>query len=230
MNLFWTKNKIWRKKYSAEWALITGASSGIGRAVAFKLASQGLNVVLVALPDDLLDDTFKSLTEKFSFFFFFFQKEVFKKTNLFYFYRFPNQKFRKIGADLGKYDEYMKDIVEQTKDIDIQILFNNAGYVVTCCFTDMSEGAVFSNYNCNSTVSVRLTHHFLRKMLEKKQKGCVVFTSSPAGDIPNPTAALYGSTKNFLTEFGASLAPEVKEFGIDVLVMRPSPVASRFFW
>lgn len=65
--------------------------------------------------------------------------------------------------------------------------------------------------------------------LDKKQRGCFVYTSSAAAMIPNPFSVLYASTKSFLSSFGASLAAEVRPFGIDVLVFHPSPVASRFY-
>lgn len=65
--------------------------------------------------------------------------------------------------------------------------------------------------------------------MEKKLRGCVVFTSSPAGNMPGPFAVMYASTKSFLSMFGASIAGEVKPLGIDVLVFHPSPIASRFY-
>lgn len=60
-------------------------------------------------------------------------------------------------------------------------------------------------------------------------KGCVVFTSSPAGAMPCPFSAMYAATKSFLSSFGASIAGEVRSLGIDVLVFHPSPIASRFY-
>ena len=52
-----------KKRYNAKWALVTGAGSGIGKAIAFKLASQGLNVLIVTLDDDFLKQTMKELKE-----------------------------------------------------------------------------------------------------------------------------------------------------------------------
>jgi NADPH:quinone reductase-like Zn-dependent oxidoreductase len=54
-----------KKKYDAEWALVTGSSSGIGKSIAFALAKQGVNVVLVALQEPLLDETFEELKASF---------------------------------------------------------------------------------------------------------------------------------------------------------------------
>jgi len=75
---------------------------------------------------------------------------------------------------------------------------------------------------------LRITHHFINKMLENKQKGLITFTASSAGFIACPLSSIYASTKCFLATYAASLAPEVKEFGIDVLVVNPSPIQSRF--
>lgn len=66
-------------------------------------------------------------------------------------------------------------------------------------------------------------------MLEKKIKGAFIFTSSVSGYIPNPFAVMYGATKAFVSQFAASLAIEVRDNGIDVLAVHPSPVASNFF-
>lgn len=62
----------------------------------------------------------------------------------------------------------------------------------------------------------------------KKQRGCIVFTSSAAAAIASPFTALYAATKSFISSFGASLAVEVKHHGIDVLVFHPSPVNTRY--
>ncbi len=66
-----------------------------------------------------------------------------------------------------------------------------------------------ANFNCNAACAVRITHHFLRKMQARKLRGCLVYTSSPAGFMPCPFSVMYGATKAFLTAFATSLAPEV---------------------
>lgn len=93
-----------KKKYNATWALVTGAGSGIGKALAFKLASQGLNVVVVSLDDDFLKQTMKELKE-----------------------HYPDLEFRSVGCTFSPGVPYLEMIKEATKDIDINIIFNNAG-------------------------------------------------------------------------------------------------------
>jgi hypothetical protein len=86
-----------------------------------------------------------------------------------------------------------------------------------------------ANLECNAVSAVQITHVFVTRMLAKRQRGCVVFTSSAAACQPCPFSCMYGATKAFVSSFGASLAVEVKTRGIDVTVVHPSPVASRFY-
>lgn len=95
-----------KKKYNATWSLVTGAGSGIGKALAFKLASQGLNVVVVSLDDDYLKETMKELKE-----------------------HYPDLEFRSVGTTFSPGVPYLDKIKEATKDIDVNVVFNNAGYV-----------------------------------------------------------------------------------------------------
>jgi len=199
------KEQDLKRKYGAEWALVTGSSSGIGRALATRLAEQGLNVVLVSLDDDLLQATYEDLVQ-----------------------RFPECSFRKVPVNLGL-PGYMPHIQGATDDIDVQLVFNNAGYMLTGFFYKTSLEKQMANLECNAVCAMQITHHFVGKMIDKKLSGCVVFTSSAAASMPSPFTVLYAATKSFLSSFGASLAAEVKSRGIDVLVVHPSPVASRFY-
>lgn len=195
-----------KKKYNAKWALVTGAGTGIGKSLAQTMALQGLNVVLVSLPDKFLEETTAELKSQ-----------------------FPKQEFRAIAAKFDHKTDYMPAIIKGTEDIDVAIVFNNAGYIVTGFFDQSGIDGQLANLECNSTACVKVTHHFLQRMLEKKLKGCIVFTSSVSGYIPNPFAVMYGATKAFVSQFAASLAIEVRSMGIDVLAVHPSPVASNFF-
>jgi short-subunit dehydrogenase len=195
-----------KKKYNAKWALVTGAGTGIGKSICQTLAAQGLNVVLVSLPDKFLQETTDEL-----------------KT------AFPKQEFRAVAAKFDHKTDYMPDIIKATSDVDIPIVFNNAGYIVTGFFDHTSLDAQLANVECNATATVKVTHHFLKLLLDKKLRGCFVFTSSPSGYIPNPFAVMYGATKAFVSQFAASLAIEVRNNGIDVLAVHPSPVSSHFF-
>ncbi|TPX31969.1 hypothetical protein SmJEL517_g04796 [Synchytrium microbalum] len=197
-----------KKRYGAKWALVTGGSSGIGACIVKKLASQGINVVVVALDNNLLPELIHQV----------------KQT-------YPNVEFRSVGADLSaeNSDTYMEKIKDATKDIEVQLVFNNAGYIMPGLFALLPLDTVMKNYHTNATSSVYITHHFTRLMIERKQKGLVEFTSSSASFMPSPTQTMYAPTKSFITNLGANLAAELREDGIDVVVMHPSPVNTNFF-
>ena len=114
-----------KKRYDATWALVTGGGSGIGKALAFKLAKQGLNVVVVSLDDDFLKGTMEQLKET-----------------------FPDLEFRSVGVNFAPGVDYLKQIKEATKDIDIQIVFNNAGFLVTGFFDQAPLGKLLVNMEC----------------------------------------------------------------------------------
>jgi short-subunit dehydrogenase len=142
--------------------------------------------------------------------------------------KYPNLQFRAIGVNFGT-EGYLDAIVSGTTDLDVSLLFNNAGYVAIGLFADLPIEKQIAHIECNALSSVKITHHFLNLMLSKKLKGAIVFTSSPAGQMPCPFSIMYGATKAFITEFGASLAGEVYADGIDVQVLHPSPVDTNFY-
>lgn len=78
-----------KKKYKASWALVTGAGTGIGKSIAETMAKQGLNVVLVSLPDKFLEETTAELKKN-----------------------FPKQEFRAVGAKFDHKTDYMPDIIK----------------------------------------------------------------------------------------------------------------------
>jgi len=195
-----------KKKYNATWALVTGGGSGIGKALCFKLASQGLNVVVVSLDDDHLKQTLKEL----------------KQT-------YPDRSFRSVGCLFSPGQPYMDRIIEATEDITVQIVFNNAGFLVTGFLDQTPLPKLLANIECNATASVNVTHHFVSVLVSKKLPGCFVMTSSVAGYIPSPFASMYASTKAFLSQFACCLNVELKALGIDVCAVHPSPVASNFY-
>lgn len=197
-----------KKKYGAQWALVTGGSSGIGLSMCKQLAAQGLNLVVVAVGDDLLTKAVAELRKA-----------------------FPSLEIRSVGVNLSAADHkaYLEPIVKATEDITIQIVCNNAGYMVTGFFADTPLEKWLANLNCNQTASIAIAHHFVARMRAAKLKGAVLFTSSPANIMPSPFSTLYGATKAAVTHFACSLACEVGPDGIDVSVLHPSPVATRFY-
>ena len=185
------------KRYDATWALVTGSGSGIGKAIAFKLASQGLNVVLVSIDDEHLKNTVKAIKEK-----------------------YPLLEFRSVGVTFSPGVDYVNKIDEATKDISVQCIFNNAGFIVTGFVDQTPIGKLLANVECNATASFAIAHHFMAKLVSNKQRGCIVFTSSVAGFIPTPFAASYAATKAFVSQLACSLHIEVQSLGIDVCAVQ----------
>ncbi|KAI0565118.1 short chain dehydrogenase [Gracilaria domingensis] len=195
-----------REKYG-QWAVVTGGSSGIGLAIVRLLASQGVNVFIVALDDELLADKHKELCEE-----------------------FPDIEFRAIGVNLGDADgDYMQEVIQQTEGVDVSILVNNAGFLVMGFFHEQPIEKYIATLNCNAIAAIRLTHHFYSRMVSKKHKGCIMFTSSAAWFLPAPFATTYGASKALLTHFAGSLAIEAQEHGIDVTVFHPSYTHSNLY-
>jgi short-subunit dehydrogenase len=182
-----------------------GGSSGIGLAIVRKLAAQGLNVVIVAMPDALLASCQAPLRAA-----------------------YPDVEFRTVGVQLGSGD-YLERVAEATADVPVTIVINNAGYMKTGLFEANEWKVHLDNINCNATAAVALAHLYVRRMRAQNLRGCITFTSSPAGFMPSPFSVLYGATKTMLTHFATSLAAELNRDGIDVCVLHPSPVQTNFY-
>jgi short-subunit dehydrogenase len=195
-----------KQTYRANWALVTGGGSGIGKAIALKLASQNLNVVIVSLDDEYLKETMQELRSL-----------------------YPKLEFRSVGVNFAPGMDYMEKIVDATKDIEIPIIFNNAGFIVTGFVDQAPIGKLLTNMECNATSAMQIAHHFVRPLIASKKKGCIVFTSSVAAFVPSPFAAMYSSTKAFVSTLACSMHIELKPLGIDVVTIHPSPVASNFY-
>ncbi|EME29271.1 short chain dehydrogenase [Galdieria sulphuraria] len=189
-----------KRKYGATWALVTGASQGIGRAIASKLSSQGLNVVLVAIDDDQLETAKRQLKAE-----------------------FPRQEFRSVGVDLSVEPHvYMNKIMQATEDIVVQVVFNNAGYLSMGFFRHQDVEKLIGNLECNALSAIRITHHFMKRMIEHGCPGCICFTASAVSFLPSPFASMYGASKALLSHFAASLAVEARDNHIDIVALHPS--------
>ena len=196
-----------KKKYDAKWALVTGASSGIGKELARALLAQELDVIALARDEPVFDATVKELRAE-----------------------FPARSIVSVKADLSDPSGAWMSAVKKAcpEERDVQCLFLNAGFIVIGLFEKRDVKVHLANLHCNLTSNIWLSHFFYERMVARAQKGCIVFTSSSASYLPNPMAALYAATKSGLSAFAASLAVEARPKGIHVHAMHPSPVNSRF--
>ena len=190
--------KIIRK----EWALVTGASSGIGKAFAERLAEYGYNLVLIATDEEKLNIL----------------KDVLLKQNKI------NVKI--ITADLNDKNSF-KLIEEKIQNIDIDVLVNNAGFGLAGEFLDNQLSEYIKMIDVNCAAPLYLTKIIADKMKFKKS-GAIIFIGSTLSFIPTPFNSVYSASKAFIESFACSLWYELKKYNIDVLSVNPGTTKTEF--
>jgi uncharacterized protein len=185
-------------------ALITGASSGIGKELAKIHASKGKDVILVARREKELNELKEELE------------------------RVYGVMVLVIAADLMD-PAAPKKIFEKVIEEGIQVdyLMNNAGLGGYGYFRDRSLEKEMEMIRLNVLSLVELTHLFLPAMVERG-KGKILNTSSSAGFLPGPLQTTYYATKAFVNSFSAGLDQEVRRHGITVTALCPGPVKTGF--
>lgn len=185
-------------------ALITGASSGIGKELARIHASKGGNVVLVARRGAELESLRSELEDKYRVDVSIFQQDLSKE-----------------GAAKNVY-EFCKE-----KNIEIEYLMNNAGFGGHGNFVDRPLDKDVEMINLNIQALVELSHLFLQDM-KKRKAGKILNTASTAGFLPGPLQATYFATKAFVVSFTKGISHELKPHGIIVTALCPGPVKTEF--
>ena len=190
-----------RERYGG-WGLVTGASSGIGAEFARALAREGLSVVLTARRDDRLQEVAADLEKR------------------------HNVSTRVVVADLSL-PTGADRVADAVRDLDIGVLINNAGagYAGRFDGQDVERLSGLVQVNCNAPVV--LTGRLLPQMLERG-RGAVIIVGSVAGRQPLPLHGVYSATKAFDLLFGESLYVELRDRGLDVLVVEPGSTATEF--
>jgi short-subunit dehydrogenase len=178
-------------------ALITGASRGLGMAFARALAERHYNLVLVARSAEPLDA---------------FANELRRSTPV---------SVIAIQADLS-FPGAGQVLTEQLSkaDIPIELLVNNAGFGLRGEFRGLSIRQQLEMLRLNNQAIVELTYSLLPRMLERRQKG-IINISSTAGFQPIPFASVYSATKAFLTAFSLALEQELRSAGVSVVTVCP---------
>ena len=185
-------------------ALITGASSGIGKELARIHASKGGNVVLVARRGAELESLRSELEDKYKVDVSIFQQDLSKE-----------------GAANNVY-EFCKE-----KNIEIEYLMNNAGFGGHGNFVDRPLDKDVEMIHLNIQALVELSHLFLQDM-KKRKAGKILNTASTAGYLPGPLQATYFATKAFVVSFTKGISHELKPHGITVTALCPGPVKTEF--
>lgn len=183
-------------------ALVTGASDGIGRALAEALAAQGVDLVLVARRAAVLEALAADLRAQ------------------------HGVAVRAHATDLGR-PGAVAALLAATQADEIGLLvaaagFGSIGPFIAC---DPEAEAAMVDLNCRAVVG--LAHGFGARMAARGRGGMVLF-GSLVGFQGAPNAATYAATKGFVQSFGEALAVELRGQGVDVLTLAPGPVASGF--
>jgi len=190
------KNTIDKDRFGP-WAIITGASSGIGKEFARQLAAGGLKLVLVARRIALLEEVGKQLEKEFAI------------------------KYRTVEADLSL-ESSIEKITKATVDLDIGLLISNAGTGRPGRFLSFDEKDLKYILQLNAASHLRLTHYFGKRMAIRG-KGGVLLTGAMGAIDGVPYMANEAGTKGYIQSLGKSLHTEFKEAGLNVTVLVTSP-------
>jgi hypothetical protein len=190
-----------RERYG-DWALVTGASAGIGAEFARALARDGVPVVLAARREDRLKDLATEL-----------EREHKVETRI-------------VAVDLAAADGAER-LAEAVADLDVGLLVNNAGFGYAGRFEKLDLARQRDMIELNCTTPVVLTGRILPR-LRARGRGAVIVVGSIAGVQPLPLHAVYAATKAFDRFFGEALWGELRGSGIDVLVLEPGSTTTEF--
>ena len=190
-----------RDRYG-DWALVTGASAGLGAEYARALARDGVHCVLTARREDRLRALAQELEGA------------------------HGIQTRVVAADLA--DPAAADrLLAAVEDLDVAILVNNAGFGYAGRFDKQEAGRLRDMVVVNCLAPVVLTAGLLPGM-HARGRGAVVMLGSVAGSQPLPLHALYSATKVFDNFLGEALWAELRDAGVDVLTVQPGPTATEF--
>lgn len=185
-------------------ALITGASSGIGRELARIHAASGGDLVLIARREEALADLKRELEGE------------------------RGVRVLCLAIDLtesGAVDRVMAALEEH--EVSIEILINNAGFGGHGLFHERPWAEEESMIELNITALCQLTHALLPQMVGR-QSGRILNVASTAGFLPGPLQAVYYATKAFVLSFSQAIAEELRRDGITVTALCPGPVDTGF--
>ncbi len=197
-------SEILRKAWQGKWALITGASAGIGEAFAVELAAAGVNLILTARRKDRLEAITARLAAEYKI------------------------QTRVIVADLEQPDAPEKIFAEtEAADLTIDVLVNNAGFGYYGEFGKGEPARQAAMVQVNCTAVVALTNLYLPGMMQRR-RGDILIVASTASYQPVAYLGTYAATKVFDRFLAEAIAEEVKKYGIHVSALCPGPTESEF--
>eukprot|EP00794_Sanderia_malayensis_P016745 gene16745-18439_t len=184
------------------WAVVTGATDGIGKGYAKQLARKGLNVVLISRSQEKLDAVAEEITEAY------------------------DVEIKTIAFDFGAVDGY-EAIENELKDMNIGILVNNVGtnFEHPEFFTSVKIEVMEKILNVNMLSAIKMTHMILPGMVARK-KGILIHVASASAYKPVPLLSVYSASKAFVDFLARSIQVEYKDKGIISQSVLPMFVAT----
>ena len=185
------------------WAIVTGATDGIGKSLSFELAKNGLNILLIARNSDKLKSCSNEIKEKW------------------------NVEVDYLDVDFST-DTYYTKVEDKIRDLDIGILYNNVGmsYSFPKEFSDLTTKEINDMIMLNINSVNMMTKIVVNKMKTQK-RGAIINISSGAGEFPSPLLSVYSSSKQYVTMFSRSLSKELEKYNILVQSQTPLYVTSK---
>lgn len=174
------------------WALVAGASEGIGQAWCRQLAARGLNVVLLARREPPLREEAAALSSRFG------------------------VETRVVALDLAATD-VAERVAAATADLDVGFLVYNAAYADVVEYLDQSLESKLATIDVNCRGLLLLTSHFAPRLVARGRGGMVLM-SSMSGWQGSAMMGVYAASKAFVTVLGESLWSELRPRGVDVQV------------
>ncbi len=190
-----------RQRYG-DWALVSGASSGIGQAIAIELAAAGCQLVLNARRETSLKEFALSLSAKYQ------TQSVL------------------ITADLSD-SVGVHQLQEGCEAYPIGLVVLSAGFGTSGHFVDSSLADELNMFRLNCESVLLLTHHFGQHFCQTGRGG-IILLSSMVGFQGTPFAAHYAATKAYVQNLAEGLHHEFKAKGVDLLAAAPGPVSTKF--
>jgi 17beta-estradiol 17-dehydrogenase / very-long-chain 3-oxoacyl-CoA reductase len=193
-------------KQLGEWAVVTGATDGIGKAYALALAKKGLKVVLISRTESKLQEVAKEISEK-----------------------VPGSETKYVVCDYSNFDAKARDTVSKAiKDLDVGVLINNVGvsYRYPMYFHELTDEEVTGLMELNVASTTWMTRFVIKGMAERK-RGAIVNLSSGSAMYTLPLLAEYSAAKSYIEKFSRALDAEYKGMGITVQCQIPFYVATK---
>ncbi|XP_017795815.1 PREDICTED: very-long-chain 3-oxoacyl-CoA reductase-like [Habropoda laboriosa] len=186
------------------WAVITGATSGIGKAYVEQFASKGLDIVLVARSQSKLEEVSAEIKQRYG------------------------VDVRTVEADLTEGQAVYSKVAKATEELELAVVVNNAGasYDHPDLFTNISEERLATILQLNVAAVTGISRALLPQMLRRK-KGVLINIGSALAVIPAPYLAVYAASKAYIVKLSYDLAAEAEPNGVTVQCVTPGPVATK---